>query len=79
MYQTDPQTSPATRAVDAWFALPYEHRLPGDARRWIDRYTEALDVSRGRGLAIIDRLATRWGTVATTAGKNVWFELGAAS
>lgn len=123
-----------------WFALPYERRAPGDARRLIDRHTEALDVTahddlfllvsefvtnavlhgrpdvtlhltmtaelqrvdvfdhgvpldwpggrttepiltgpRGRGLAIVDLLATRWGTAASTVGKSVWFELGAAS
>ena len=32
---------------------------------------------RGRGLHIIDNLATRWGSSAHAAGKTVWFELAA--
>jgi anti-sigma regulatory factor (Ser/Thr protein kinase) len=32
---------------------------------------------RGRGLALVDALATRWGVVpAEPAGKTVWFEVG---
>jgi anti-sigma regulatory factor (Ser/Thr protein kinase) len=35
------------------------------------------DQPRGRGLLIVDALATRWGVSrsAATAGKTVWFEL----
>lgn len=29
----------------------------------------------GRGLLLVDRLATRWGVDADTTGKVVWFEL----
>ena len=29
----------------------------------------------GLGMAIVDRLASRWGTERTTNGKVVWFEL----
>lgn len=30
---------------------------------------------RGRGLRIVERLATRWGSVRTRAGKVVWVDL----
>jgi PAS domain S-box-containing protein len=30
----------------------------------------------GRGLQLLDELADRWGTVARSTGKTVWFELG---
>ena len=29
----------------------------------------------GRGLVLVDRMATRWGADATDGGKMVWFEL----
>lgn len=29
----------------------------------------------GRGLVLVDELSRDWGTVATAAGKFVWFEL----
>jgi anti-sigma regulatory factor (Ser/Thr protein kinase) len=29
----------------------------------------------GRGLQIIDAIASRWGTTRTTCGKRVWFEI----
>jgi anti-sigma regulatory factor (Ser/Thr protein kinase) len=33
--------------------------------------------TRGRGLALVDALATRWGVLpAEPAGKTVWFEIG---
>jgi hypothetical protein len=38
----------------------------------IERQDDALD---GRGLDILDLLATRWGVVDDIAGKVVWFEL----
>ena len=30
--------------------------------------------TNGRGLRIVDALATRWGVTPTTQGKTVWFE-----
>jgi len=38
----------------------------------------ALDPSRanGRGLLILQTIARRWGSYATSSGKVVWFELG---
>ncbi len=30
----------------------------------------------GRGLHLVDALATAWGVIPRTAGKTVWFELG---
>jgi PAS domain S-box-containing protein len=35
-----------------------------------------LDAATGRGLALVDSLATAWGAVPTASGKTVWFELG---
>jgi anti-sigma regulatory factor (Ser/Thr protein kinase) len=35
--------------------------------------SEALS---GRGMAIVDLLASRWGTYTTPAGKVVWFRVG---
>jgi anti-sigma regulatory factor (Ser/Thr protein kinase) len=32
----------------------------------------------GRGLGIVDHLASAWGTTDTWAGTTVWFELGAS-
>ncbi|MEV8523916.1 PAS domain S-box protein [Streptomyces sp. NPDC052000] len=37
--------------------------------------TAALDEESGRGLALLDQLATSWGTVPTQEGKAVWFAL----
>src|SRR3954464_3171846 len=33
------------------------------------------DATSGRGLRIVDALATRWGVTPTTEGKVVWFEM----
>ncbi|MGN6245829.1 MAG: ATP-binding protein [Motilibacteraceae bacterium] len=35
----------------------------------------APDVGSGRGLHLVDALATRWGSERTGVGKSVWFEL----
>lgn len=43
-------------------------RLP--RQRFVDR-----DSITGRGLPIVDRLATRWGAELDGTGKAVWFEL----
>ncbi len=34
-----------------------------------------LDAEGGRGLALVDSLAVRWGTDSAPEGKTVWFEL----
>lgn len=36
----------------------------------------SADGMTGRGLALVDAVATRWGIVRTTSGKAVWAELG---
>ena len=43
-------------------ALPVQRHVP-------------VQAERGRGLAIVDSLAIRWGTSSTPEGKVVWFEL----
>ncbi|MEW9518287.1 ATP-binding protein [Streptomyces tubercidicus] len=45
---------------------------PEPARR---RQTASSD-ERGRGLAIVDMLADRWGQDVLGAGKRIWFEVG---
>jgi signal transduction histidine kinase len=37
------------------------------------------DAITGRGLLIVDALATRWGVEPTSSGKTVWFELACRS
>ena len=35
----------------------------------------AVDAPSGRGLVIVDTLATTWGVTPTSSGKSVWFEV----
>lgn len=35
------------------------------------------DAEGGRGLTLVDALASRWGTELTATGKTVWFEVSA--
>ncbi|MGH3321646.1 MAG: ATP-binding protein [Streptosporangiaceae bacterium] len=35
-----------------------------------------VDATRGRGLLVVDALATRWGVTRDIAGTQVWFEVG---
>jgi hypothetical protein len=49
--------------VDDSFREPF--RLPN----------ASAEATAGRGLAILDRLATRWGVDTLDTGKAVWFEL----
>lgn len=39
------------------------------------RTTAAVDEIRGRGLMLVEALASRWGVLARDGGKRVWFEL----
>src|SRR5699024_8220077 len=32
-------------------------------------------LSHGRGLILVDRIATRWGVVHDNSGKSVWFDI----
>ncbi|HLI15799.1 MAG TPA: STAS domain-containing protein [Acidimicrobiales bacterium] len=43
------------------------------ARRW------SPDATTGRGLHLVERVASRWGVVAEADRKTVWFELGGAT
>jgi anti-sigma regulatory factor (Ser/Thr protein kinase) len=49
----------------------------GDTFSLAGRQSVSINESSGRGLAIVDTLATRWGTTIATPdrGKAVWFEL----
>lgn len=40
-----------------------------------ERRTAAAEAQSGRGLAILDQLAARWGAEPNPPGKTVWFEL----
>ena len=52
----------------------------GDAFSVVRAPSVPINQSSGRGLAIVDSLATRWGIAATHArGKSVWFELSVAA
>lgn len=41
----------------------------------VPRFDLTPDAIGGRGLLIVDRLATAWGTSPTDTGKSVWFRL----
>ncbi|WP_432117193.1 ATP-binding protein [Streptomyces sp. bgisy032] len=51
-----------------------------DARaRPVPRATVSADEESGRGLALMDALALRWGVAHGPTGKTVWCELGSAA
>lgn len=52
--------------------------LDDDCTEPVPRHPGAAATS-GRGLEIVDRVATRWGVSQGTDGKSVWFELGPAA
>ena len=45
----------------------------GDGQPHVER--AGPDAEHGRGLAIVSRLATRWGVTPHEQGKSVWFEV----
>lgn len=45
--------------------------LPGD----VGLSGRSIDAERGRGLMLVDALATAWGVSPTPTGKSVWFAL----
>ncbi|WP_369243724.1 ATP-binding protein [Streptomyces sp. R41] len=54
--------------------------LVGDGSSQPPRLTEAgLEDEGGRGLALVDMLAARWGCERGPVGKSVWFELSAGA
>ncbi len=59
------RTGSGVRA-SVWDAEP---RLPPVPRR------PKVDAEAGRGLYLLDRLASRWGYDPVAGGKTVWFEL----
>ena len=56
-------TAAAQRFSDASHALPVLQEEDGHLRE------------SGRGLHLVDALATAWGVIPHAAGKTVWFEL----
>lgn len=48
--------------------------LDDDSTEPVPRHPGASATS-GRGLEIVDRVATRWGVIRGADGKSVWFEL----
>ena len=49
----------------------------GSPRMPVRKHYSSLS-GTGRGLVLVDRMSSAWGTEATPAGKFVWFELDAA-
>lgn len=43
------------------------------------RRVHPVDAERGRGLAIVEALSSRWGVTPTGTGKLVWFEIAGQS
>jgi anti-sigma regulatory factor (Ser/Thr protein kinase) len=41
----------------------------------VEAISASSDAEGGRGLAIVEGLASRWGVITHSAGKTVWFEL----
>jgi anti-sigma regulatory factor (Ser/Thr protein kinase) len=68
----------AQQVFDVWVEF-----LPPGVRVGVDDPSPALPIPRqpgpleigGRGLAMIEALADRWGTEATPTGKRVWFQI----
>ncbi|MDQ1709620.1 MAG: hypothetical protein QOG49_1005 [Frankiaceae bacterium] len=46
-------------------------------RRPVARYTPYDDLQTGRGLTLLDSMASSWGVDALDRGKSVWFDLAA--
>jgi serine phosphatase RsbU (regulator of sigma subunit) len=63
-----------TVAVMDFRTGPITHRRWKDAPGGRDRKVDQLD-ERGRGLLLVDQLATYWGTLHYPHGKGVWFRL----
>jgi serine/threonine-protein kinase RsbW len=54
-----------------WVRVEVEDEGPGEPRMGRQNSTEL----RGRGLAVVDRLSTDWGTDRHEGHKTVWFEI----
>lgn len=48
-------------------------------RQPVARFTPYDDLQTGRGLTLLDSVATAWGVEPLERGKSVWFDLDAAS
>jgi two-component sensor histidine kinase len=64
-----PRTCRVTVQPDLYFHIEVEDAAPRQPR------IRRPDVSGGRGLIIVDRLATTWGTVRSLRYKTVWARL----
>jgi anti-sigma regulatory factor (Ser/Thr protein kinase) len=78
----DPGTGPATEAGPREFAVRLRR---GATAVWVEVFDPDLRLPRirtaaetdegGRGLYLVEQLATRWGSRPTPEGKAVWFEM----
>jgi anti-sigma regulatory factor (Ser/Thr protein kinase) len=78
----DPGTGPATEARPREFAVRLRR---GATAVWVEVFDPDLRLPRirtagetdegGRGLYLVEQLATRWGSRPTPEGKAVWFEM----
>ena len=50
-------------------------RVEDSSARRPERRSYATDAVTGRGLALVDRLASSWGVDTTPSGKVVWCEI----
>ena len=78
----DPGTGPAADAGPREFAVRLRR---GATAVWVEVFDPDLRLPRirtaaetdegGRGLYLVEQLATRWGSRPTPEGKAVWFEM----
>lgn len=59
---------------DSWVRIAVHDRGRGDVER---RRQVRPDTLSGRGLGIVEMLASRWGSEHTAGGKAIWFEIAA--
>jgi anti-sigma regulatory factor (Ser/Thr protein kinase) len=63
----------AYAAIDGWVRVEVsDDGGPARLRRRIHR----VQAGHGRGLELVQRLASRWGVREGTSGRTIWFELG---
>lgn len=61
-------------AADGWVRVEVHDRSPLAPRL----HSYSVTSATGRGLRLLDALASRWGVEADLVGKTVWFEVGGA-
>ena len=75
LLHTDSPIRVRVLATDELIRVEVGDNTPEPADMWPD----SIGLFGGRGLQIVDTLASRWSSVPTARGKIVWFELGETS